>query len=250
LSKVEMYHRILKALADWEPFLLEQAHLPGKRSNLELMHAVADLGTQEQFERFLEWSPEKAKENTPETFVACCGVVGLGRLLAEGDQSQIERLRLLANDPRWRVREAVCMALQRWGRADMEALLIEMADWSLGQLLEQRAAAAGLCEPDLLHNPKHALAVLKLLDQITRTISDVQDRKSEAFRVLRKGLAYCWSVAVVALPSEGKLLFEQWLKSADKDVRWILKENLKKNRLARMDASWVTRCLANLEASK
>jgi len=27
--------------------------------------------------------------------------------------------------------------------------------------------------------------------------------------------------------------------SEDKDVRWIMRENLKKNRLARMDAKWV-----------
>jgi hypothetical protein len=245
-----MFHRILKELPDWEPFLLEQSRLPGRRANLELLHAVADLGTRDQFERFLYWTSDKAQENTPETFLACCGVVGLGQLLAEGDQSQAERLRFLASDPRWRVRESVCMALQRWGRANMEALLIEMAFWSRGHLLEQRAAAAGLCEPDLLENPKHSLAVLNLLDQITTSVTDVQDRKSEAFRVLRKGLAYCWSVAVVALPEEGKSMFEQWLRSNDKDIRWIMKENLKKNRLARQDATWVARCQAILEAVK
>jgi hypothetical protein len=46
-------------------------------------------------------------------------------------------------------------------------------------------------------------------------------------------------VAVVALPDEGKALMEKWLVSADKDIKWIMRENLKKNRLARMDASWV-----------
>ena len=32
---------------------------------------------------------------------------------------------------------------------------------------------------------------------------------------------------------------EKWLTSSDKDIRWIMKENLKKNRLVRMDADWV-----------
>jgi len=31
---------------------------------------------------------------------------------------------------------------------------------------------------------------------------------------------------------------ERWFASEDKDVRWIMRENLKKNRLARMDVNW------------
>ena len=50
---------------------------------------------------------------------------------------------------------------------------------------------------------------------------------------------YCWSVAVVALPVEGKTLMEKWLVTPDKDIRWIMQENLKKARLVRMDAAWV-----------
>jgi hypothetical protein len=46
-------------------------------------------------------------------------------------------------------------------------------------------------------------------------------------------------VAVVALPEEGKALMEKWIGNPDKDIQWILRENLKKNRLARMDALWV-----------
>ena len=32
---------------------------------------------------------------------------------------------------------------------------------------------------------------------------------------------------------------ERWFPVDDKDIRWIMKENLKKDRLARMDAAWV-----------
>ena len=65
------------------------------------------------------------------------------------------------------------------------------------------------------------------------------DRHSEGFQALRKGLGYCWSVAVVALPAEGKTMMEKWSTDPDKDIHWIMKENLKKTRLARMDADWV-----------
>jgi len=56
---------------------------------------------------------------------------------------------------------------------------------------------------------------------------------------LRKGLAYCWSVAAAALPAEGKLYMEKWFDSSDRDVNWIMRENLKKKRMERMDAGWV-----------
>ena len=84
-----------------------------------------------------------------------------------------------------------------------------------------------------------ARAVLGILDQITAGIEQIENRRSEEFLTLRKGLGYCWSVAVVALPVEGKILMEKWLVTSDKDVRWIMKTNLKKARLARMDAAWV-----------
>ena len=46
-------------------------------------------------------------------------------------------------------------------------------------------------------------------------------------------------MAVVALPAEGQPLMEKWLATADQDVQWIMRENLKKARLTRLDADWV-----------
>jgi hypothetical protein len=89
--------------------------------------------------------------------------------------------------------------------------------------------------------------VLRLLDKITASLRKVQDRKSEDFMTLRKGLGYCWSVAVAALPDEGKPLMDKWLADTDKDIRWIMKENLKKNRLARVDAGWVIKWQSRLD---
>ena len=148
-------------------------------------------------------------------------------------------LRRLANDPRWRTREAVAMALQDWGRADLDALLAEMEAWSRGSYLEQRAAAAGLCEPVLLENPAQVERVLAILDAITEAMTQAADRKNEDFLALRKGMAYCWSVAAVGHPPAGKAALEKWLESPDRDVRWVIKQNLSKKRLERMDPVWV-----------
>jgi hypothetical protein len=241
MGKVEDYQRRLRELDEWEPMLLAESGLPGPRGNIELAQAVAGEGNRPLFERYLRYTPDLAPANIPEEFLAFCGVLGLGRLLAEGEQDVLPALRRHAADPRWRVREAVAMALQRWGDADMAGLLAEMAAWSEGAPLEQRAAAAALCEPRLLGDAAAARAVLQILDQITATIAARQERRSESFRTLRQGLGYCWSVAVVALPEEGKALLEKWMASTDGDIRWILKENLKKARLERMDAGWVAR---------
>jgi hypothetical protein len=241
MSKVEDYRRTLRTLEDWEPFLLRESGLPGPRGNLELAHAVAEEGNAALFEHFRSFDAERAPTNSPYEFLAFCGVLGLGKLLAQGQRAALEELRVYASDPRWRVREAVAQALQTYGDADMGGLVGTMEAWSRGNLLEQRAAAAALCEPRLLVEPAQVEQVLGILDRITASLLEVEDRKSAAFQALRKGLGYCWSVAVAAHPEAGKPLMEKWLASDDKDVRWIMKENLKKNRLVRMDAGWVAR---------
>jgi len=237
--KTEIYRQQLRELAAWDDFLLKESGLPGPRANLELVQAVADEGTLDLFQRYLSYTPDRASTNSREVFLPVCGAVGLGRLLAEGDLDQLVVLHTCANDPRWRVREAVAMGLQRWGDADMPALLKAMSDWVKGTLLERRAAAAALCEPRLLKDPKHAKRVLKLLDTITTSIVREIDRRAEDFKTLRQALGYCWSVAVVASPNDGKPAMEKWLVNPDTDVAWIMRENLKKDRLKRLDAVWV-----------
>ncbi len=108
------------------------------------------------------------------------------------------------------------MALQRVGQADMETLLDKMETWANGNWLEMRAAAAGLAEPALLREEKHILRALEILDHITSAVASAQERddpvssrknimkRDEDFKTLRKGLGYCWSVIVVALPAQGK----------------------------------------------
>ena len=56
---------------------------------------------------------------------------------------------------------------------------------------------------------------------------------------MRKTLAYGWSVAIVHAPTNGKKAFEKLLETESKHIKWIIKENLKKNRLIKMDTAWV-----------
>jgi hypothetical protein len=239
MTKSDTYRHTLSNLPDWEPYLLKQSGLPGPRGNLELAAVVADLGDRALFEHFLTFTPELAPTNDPHEFLAFCGVVGMGHLLAEGDTTLLTRLRPYACDPRWRLREAVAMALQRWGKKDMSALLAAMLEWSSGNWLEMRAAAAALAEPVLLNVEAHALAALHILDSITASMENSPQARSPEYRILHQGMSYCWSVVVVAVPTEGKRLMEKWLSCPDPIIRRIMHANLKKNRLARLDPVWV-----------
>lgn len=239
MTKVADYRKTLRELDDWDAYLLAESGLPGPRANLALAEAVADEGDEKRFRLWLTFTDDKTPSNTPAEFLALCGTIGLGKLLVEGNSNTLEILRACAADSRWRIREGVAMALQRWGDADMDSLISAMKSWGTGMPLEQRAAAAALCEPRLLKNPEQVARVLHILDDITESIRNIDDRKSDAFVALRKGLGYCWSVAVAANPSAGKPLMEKWCASPDKGIQWIMKENLKKDRLVRMDAAWV-----------
>ncbi len=239
MSKVEGYRSVLRDLDFWDPYLLDESRLPGPRANLELAFAVALEGDEPLFKRYAALDAVIAPANTREEFLAFCGVLGLGYLLADGQMEFLGQMQDAAKDPRWRIREAVALGLQQYGKADMEGLLSVAMAWSQGDLLERRAVVAALCEPQLLEDRSHAAGVFNLLDQITESVLQVQDFRVDAFISLRKTLGYGWSVAVVAQPALGKARMARWVGVHHNQIRWIMNQNLKKNRLVRMDAGWV-----------
>lgn len=239
VSKVDFYITKLKSLNDWEGYLLAESGLPGPRGNLELAQAFAEIGNEKLIQEYIAINPKEAPTNSAKVFLTFCGVVGLGTLVNSGKKEYLKDIRRFASDQRWRIREAVAMALQRVGDVDINLALHEAAEMSHGNFLEKRAAVAALCEPRLLKSDDTAIAVLAMLDGITASIVGFQNKDDEDFDVLKKGLAYCWSVAVAACPEKGRKLMERWIRSQDKNVVWIMKENLKKNRLLKMDKGWV-----------
>jgi hypothetical protein len=235
VGKRDGYRAELRRLRpeEWERFLAERSGLPGPRANLELVAAVGDEAPAEMVVRLAASDDE---------FLALCGAAAFGRLAVEGDAEALDELRRLASDPRWRVRKGVAIGLQRLGAVDIQRLLKEMRAWAGGTPLEQRAAVAALCEPPLLREPSAVRDVLVILDDITRSLASRSSIRSDGgFRVLRQALGYGWSVAVAALPEAGRPMMERWLASQDGDVGWVMRENLKKSRLNKMDAAWVKR---------
>jgi hypothetical protein len=245
VSKRSAYRAALESIPhdQWVSYLDSDSGLPGPWGNIELAEAFADVAEP----AFIRSCARSQNE-----YLAMCGAVGFGRLLADGDRDAVETLKSLAADSRWRVREGVAMALQRLGDANMSALWAATADWVAGPPLVQRAIAAGICEPRLLGAPDNALRALDTLDRITESLKGMerQSRRAEPFRVLRLALGYCWSVAVAAAPAEGFVRLERWAASDDKDVRWIVRENLRKARLARADLAASERVAAVLDRGR
>jgi hypothetical protein len=230
-------------------YLLSNSNLPGPRGNLELAAAFADM-VEEKFaedpERLWRFclqltviSADEAPGNNPKGFLPFCGACALGALSAVSSacyQEALARLKELATDPRWRIREAVVMGLQKLLEKQSQKTLNELEGWIVnGNWLTMRAVAAGVAEPALLREKQTAARALALHQQIFGQILSDKERKSEQFKTLKKGLGYTLSVVISAIPEEGFAYMEQLIESRkqDKDIQWVLKENLKKNRLVK-----------------
>jgi hypothetical protein len=192
--------------------LASNSNLPGPRGNLELAAAFADLVGQHApsapdklwklCASMADLSASQAPTGTAEEFIPFCGTVGFGALGAacpEFSAPAVAALRPLANDPRWRMREAVAMGLQRLLVQRSGDVLQGLAHWvGDGSWLELRAVAAGVAEPALVQDRGVALSALELHRDILARLAAASERRSEAFKVLRQGLTTLSVVA--ALP--------------------------------------------------
>jgi hypothetical protein len=239
MTRTDVYAAALREGRNPVELALTESGLPGPRGNLELIAALAAFADEGVLLRWSEMSPTEAPGDQPPVILVCAGVVGLGRSVL-GRPDIMALLHERARDPRWRVREAVAMAFQNAGRADPGLVVDLLAPWSADpHPLVQRAVVAALCEPALLRDPSVAARVVATLDAITTTLVARQDRREPDVRVLRQALGYGWSVAIVAAPDIGTATFDRWIASDDPDVRWIVRENIRKARLRSLEAAWL-----------
>ncbi|MGA1837138.1 HEAT repeat domain-containing protein [Herbiconiux sp. 11R-BC] len=230
------------APVEWPSYLAAHSGLPGPRANLELAQAVADAADAAALRSFA---------GSDDEFTALCGVIGLGRLLAAapetfgGAVALEDELRMRATDARWRVREGAAMALQRLGDAQPARFWSLVDRWTSdvereprvteAELLVLRAVVAGVAEPRLVKTASEARRGQAVLRRVTELLERVpgEERRQEGIRVLRQALGYAWSVVLVGAPEEGFDLLEGMVRSGDRDLEWIVRENLRKTRLVR-----------------
>ncbi|RPI97234.1 MAG: HEAT repeat domain-containing protein [Chloroflexi bacterium] len=167
-----------------------------------------------------------------------CGAVAFGEWAAafQHIEAGVSALLHLADSPLWRVREAAAMGLQRLLARQWDSTIRRLQRRALdASPYEWRAIVAGIAEPDLLSTTARALAAFDLhygaLAYLRRVSAEA--RRSDAVRTLRQALGYSVSVVTMAAPEAGFALMRAWAAWNDADIRWILRENLKKKRLER-----------------
>lgn len=228
-------------------YLISNSALPGRRANLELAAAFGDVV--EDYaptasdrlwvlcEGMTLISPDEAPTNSPEEFLPFCGTIGIGAIGSVAQNrfdAALNVLSKLANDARWRLREAVCFGLQKMLVKRGQDTLAALQAWvEGGDLLQMRAAAAAVAEPKLLSDEQMARSALQLHRRIFDQVLEAQESRSDEFLTLRKGLAYTLSVVVQATPQDGFAYMAELAQTRDSDVRWVVMQNLKKKRLTK-----------------
>jgi hypothetical protein len=241
------HYRVSLADAPVRSVLLEFSHLPGPRGNLELAALFAEEVAERATQEPAPWwdlcnalaglSAQRAPTGDPGEFVAFCGTLGAAAVacvVGERTASALAIARDAAGDPRWRLREAAAMALQRLLLARREPTLAELRAWVRGgRPLELRAAVAALAEPSVLAVPELADAAVSLHRDVLARLLASSERSSNGVRTLRQALGYSLSVVTVARPDPGFALLDELVAGGDPDALWIARENAGKARLAR-----------------
>ncbi len=108
----------------------------------------------------------------------------------------------------------------------------KLENWLVnGDWLAMRAVAAGVAEPRLMKIRGVPEKALQLHKKIISRVGGTQNRRTEEFKALKKTLGYSFSVVICGVPVAGFDYLRELAGSKDEDIVWIVKENLKKNRL-------------------
>jgi hypothetical protein len=125
------------------------------------------------------------------------------------------------------------MALQRMIDAEPKQTIMLLSQWAeANDPLVLRAVVAGVAEPRLLRNDEVARSALRLHRRVLERLPGLQ-HEADDFKSLKKSLGYSLSVVVVYSPKEGFALMEELARSKDRDINWIIRENLTKKRMMR-----------------
>ncbi|MGH2506544.1 MAG: hypothetical protein ACRDHZ_03875 [Ktedonobacteraceae bacterium] len=231
-----------------EFYLRDQSRLPGARANLELAQDFSQIlafkaptypHEARTLLNHLVRDEKHIMSNTPSEFVLMCGVLAFGYCAAfipVWRQDIFPLLTHYAGSLSWRVREATALALQKLLLAAPSEILPALVDLlACGDCLQQRACLAAVSEPSLLEAAEFAVPALAMQRSALERLHalPITQRRQSEVRVLRQTLGYTLSVVTVACPDGGFALMCEIATWNDPDINWILRENLKKRRLAK-----------------
>lgn len=219
--------------------LREHSNLPGPRANLELLYKFIEFASVEEVEACLQVKSSNL-QNTPDEFVLACGVAAGIYLSMDKCHSFSFEFMPYANHESWRVRESVCIGFQKSIKIVSSQEFVQTLEPLItGSDLELRTYIATVSEPALLNGYIDSNRILDDLYTITLSKFKHDQKLNETEKVLRKALGYCWSVVLCGKDADRSKFERLMAYKTCKHIRWIITENLKKNRLLKMDANWV-----------
>jgi hypothetical protein len=249
-------HLIDPDITALEDYLIDHSGLPGPRANLEVIWALADevsaLCTAPDVSLNLsyvasEWLLREMMNryppgiyggdpDSPLQMPQLCGTVAFGAWAAafRHIEAGVSALLAGADSPLWRIRESAAMGLQQMLGTQWTSTIRRLRRRALDAVpYEWRAIVAGIAEPALLKSPGHALDALDMHYNALAYLRHLpaETRASDPVRTFRQALGYSVSVVIAAAPDAGFPLLHAWAAWDDPDVRWVIRENLKKKRL-------------------
>lgn len=220
--------------------LVKHSRLPGTRPNLELAEAFAascaSRGARSDalVTAMVRLDADHAPGATELEFLPICGVYAAG-FRAASDRGATKMLMLLhdaAEDLRFRVRDAVVVALAKVGAVRGDELVAQVHDWMDGffhaaAVLRALAGAAWLTRIDDASGACELLdAAFRTLDGAARSASRYPGFKAlvEAFRAAPAPLALRFGAPVLAV-------LENFASCKDPDLRALVRESIKDPKL-------------------
>lgn len=234
------------AFVNLEKLILENSYLPGRMANLKMISSIADVFEETYsiselwYERLEDWLHLNVDGNSPETELALTALDSLGGIYEKVPHNKKvlieENLLQSLNDQRWRIREVVTESYKRIGNASYTSLirLFKPLLTEDATPLEIRGILATVAHPELLISKEQLIFSQEVMENAFNYYFNFDAFKftKEDKAILKKGLSFAPSVIISKNPQIGFSFFEKLLENNDtKDIKTIVKENLKKKRL-------------------
>ena len=240
-------------------YIKRNSNLPGPRGNLEMAFAFRDtISSQipskanelmQLCTEFTNFDSLVAPTNDPMEMVPFCGIIGIGRIgsLNEFHTKCLELVHFHATDERWRMREGIAMALSDLIGSHSEETISQLEIWMQdADWLIYRGIVAGFAEPKILRDEYISKTALRFHDRILEQVLMNENSKNEEFKVLVKALKYTVSVVAAVDPEAGFTFIDKWIRKKSKLISSIIKSNLQKNRLIKLDKDRVNLLLSRI----
>jgi len=239
-----------------------QSGLPGTRMNDHLAHAFAaecvsaGAAAEALVREMASLSPEAAPGATSREFLPVCGILALGARAAHEPRNSariehaLHALHEASEDPRFRVRAIVPVALAKLGAAMGEPFVRALGAWTDG-FFHASAALLALSQPELLANLNNEAEVLARLDESFALASKAA--RSTSRYPGRKALIDALALASSALALRfGVPVFDRlvhWANTQDPDVRNAIETALRNPKISSRYGSEIQRVQSTLSSA-